>query len=136
MHSSGVYAVKKYGLVTPLENEQALTIGTAHIMVMHTPGHIDDAVCFYIEADSASNGAPNLITGDTLFVGGCGRTNSQGVKKLFESLQAIKTLPLETVIYPGHDYGDTPVSTMQHELAHNKYYLVDSFESFSNLRLS
>jgi glyoxylase-like metal-dependent hydrolase (beta-lactamase superfamily II) len=66
----------------------------------------------------------NLFTGDTLFVGAVGRTDLPGgsFKQLTESLQKlVKTLPPDTVVWPGHDYGDQPRSTLRREAETNPY---------------
>jgi glyoxylase-like metal-dependent hydrolase (beta-lactamase superfamily II) len=66
----------------------------------------------------------NLFTGDTLFVGAVGRTDLPGgsMETLLNSIEK-KLLPLpgETVIWPGHDYGDQPTSTMAREMETNPY---------------
>ena len=135
VHTKGVLELQKYGDVRAIEDSSVLTLGRENIKVIYTPGHIDDAVCFYIEAASTPNNTPLVITGDTLFVGGCGRTNELRVKDLYESLAELSALPEETVVFPGHDYGDTSTSTIGYEKAHNKYYLVGNFNEFKKIRL-
>ena len=124
----------RLGDVVPqaLSEGSILALGNTEIAALYTPGHLDDSVCFYSE-DTAS--APILITGDTLFVEGCGRTNEKEVEDLYNSLQRLKTLPPETILYPGHDYGTTPTSTIGRELQNNKYLLVQNFAEFKKLRL-
>jgi hydroxyacylglutathione hydrolase len=83
---------------------------------LHTPGHTPGACCILI------NG--NLFTGDTLFVGAVGRTDLPGASftQLLESLKnKILTLPPETIVWPGHDYGDQPHSTIGREMETNPY---------------
>ncbi|MCJ7596721.1 MAG: MBL fold metallo-hydrolase [Desulfobacterales bacterium] len=66
----------------------------------------------------------NLFTGDTLFVGAAGRTDLTGgsLETLIESIEKkILPLPGETVIWPGHNYGDTPTSTIAREMEENVY---------------
>ncbi|MBN1102414.1 MAG: MBL fold metallo-hydrolase, partial [Deltaproteobacteria bacterium] len=66
----------------------------------------------------------NLFTGDTLFVGAAGRTDLTGasLNTLLESIEKrILPLPKETVIWPGHDYGETPSSTLEREMEENIY---------------
>jgi glyoxylase-like metal-dependent hydrolase (beta-lactamase superfamily II) len=90
---------------------------------LHTPGHSPGACCIRIDG--------NLFTGDTLFVGAVGRTDLPGSSfdQLLESLKnKILTLPPETVIWPGHDYGDHHRSTVAHEMETNPYitdFLID-----------
>ena len=67
----------------------------------------------------------NLFTGDTLFVGAVGRTDVTGASldTLLESLEKkILALPKETVVWPGHDYGETPTSTLGREMATQSLY--------------
>ncbi|MFC1616509.1 MBL fold metallo-hydrolase [Patescibacteria group bacterium] len=113
-----------------------IKVGELEIKVLHTPGHIDDAVCYYIPKDKAEDGVPKLLTGDTLFVEGCGRADLSGsnVEDLYKTLQKLKKLPDETKVYPGHDYGSKPVSTIGWEKEHNRYFLCKDFDEFESLR--
>ena len=99
-----------------LKDGDVLEVGDLKIKVIHTPGHTPGSVCFLI------NG--NLFTGDTLFVGAVGRTDLIGASldTLLKSLQErLLTLPKDTVIWPGHDYGETPTSTISWEMQENPY---------------
>ena len=93
-----------------------LLLGNLTLEFIHTPGHTPGAVCVLVEN--------NLITGDTLFVGAVGRTDLPGgsMETLLKSIEK-KLLPLpgETVIWPGHDYGDQPTSTLAREKETNPY---------------
>lgn len=113
-----------------------IIVGEIVIQVVHTPGHIDDAVCFYIDK-GVNDSSPALITGDTLFVEGCGRTNEHDVETLYDSLCRIKTFDPDTKIYPGHDYGSQPVSTIAHELEHNRFLkaIDNGYDAFVQERL-
>jgi glyoxylase-like metal-dependent hydrolase (beta-lactamase superfamily II) len=100
---------------------QRLPLGRWEAMVLHTPGHTPGAICLYFPG--------HLFTGDTLFVGAAGRTDLPGgsLETLISSLEAkIMPLPDETRIWPGHDYGDTPSSTLGEEKIHNPF-LTDFF---------
>ena len=93
-----------------------IRIGEVSLQVLHTPGHTPGGICLY--TDQA------LFTGDTLFVGGVGRTDFPGGSwaLLLQSIQSkIWTLPDDTVIYPGHNYGPSPTSTIRNERLHNPY---------------
>jgi len=136
VHTMGLSVLETTAKLTPLKEGDQLSLGDNLIEVMHTPGHIDDAVCYFIKAKYATDGLPKVITGDTLFVGGCGRTNETRVKDLYESLQELKALPPKTVVYPGHDYGSSPTSTIGHEVATNQYYRAPNFTAFKKLRLN
>ncbi|HEC31316.1 MAG TPA: MBL fold metallo-hydrolase, partial [Deltaproteobacteria bacterium] len=83
---------------------------------IHTPGHTPGSCCLKVDN--------NLFTGDTLFVGAVGRTDLPGAsfEQLLKSIETkIITLPPETLILPGHDYGDQPTSTIKREMETNPY---------------
>ncbi len=93
-----------------------VTFGNLTMKFIHTPGHTKGSCCILVEG--------NLFTGDTLFVGAVGRTDLPGgsMKELVSSLlKLVKTLPPETVVWPGHDYGDQPSSTLAREAKQNPY---------------
>jgi hydroxyacylglutathione hydrolase len=93
-----------------LEHGAALEVGALGIEVIHTPGHTPDGVCLLCGG--------KLFTGDTLFVGECGRTDISGgdASALYDSLFGkLLGLPDETEVYPGHDYGPRPSSTIGEE---------------------
>ncbi len=156
-HIEGVGAlVKKYGipvymhsnakgrveapeeLIHYLEDGDEIEIGDLKLKALYTPGHIDDAICYYIDKEQAVDGVPKVLTGDTLFVEGCGRADfpESNVEDLYESLNRLKELPDETEVYSGHDYGSKPVSTIGWEKEYNKYFLAQDFEEFRNRRVS
>jgi glyoxylase-like metal-dependent hydrolase (beta-lactamase superfamily II) len=92
-----------------------IRIGNVAFKVIHTPGHTPGGICLYC--------APNIITGDTLFVGGLGRTDFPGGshEELLESIRTqLLTLPPETVVWPGHGYGGSK-STIGNEAASNPF---------------
>lgn len=92
-----------------------IRIGNVAFKVLHTPGHTPGGICLY--------SAPNIITGDTLFVGGLGRTDFPGGshEELLESIRTqLLTLPAETVVWPGHGYGGSQ-STIGNEAASNPF---------------
>jgi hydroxyacylglutathione hydrolase len=93
-----------------------IVIGETSLKVLHTPGHSPGGICLY------SKGI--VFTGDTLFVGAVGRTDLGGGS--FEVLAAsirnkLFTLPDETIVAPGHNYGETPKSTIGREKVYNPY---------------
>jgi glyoxylase-like metal-dependent hydrolase (beta-lactamase superfamily II) len=89
-----------------------LMIGGFRIKVIHTPGHSPDSICLLV------NG--KLMTGDTLFVKGYGRTDLPGgnSKELYRSLLRLMNLNENIKVYPGHDYGLKPCSTIKDEKKH------------------
>ena len=93
-----------------------ITVGEVSLSVIHTPGHSPGAICLY--------GHGLLFTGDTLFVGGVGRTDLGGGSSevLVSSIRnKLFTLPDSTVVLPGHNYGSAPKSTIGTEKATNPY---------------
>ncbi len=91
-----------------------IEIGEIKITLLHTPGHTPGSQCFLIDS--------GLISGDTLFVGGCGRVDLPGgdAVKMYETLtQVLAKLPDNIRLYPGHDYGPKAVSTMGEEKRDN-----------------
>jgi len=99
-----------------VQDEEELTFGDITMKFIHTPGHTPGSCCVLIDG--------NLFTGDTLFVGAVGRTDLPGgsLDLLIDSLQTrIITLPPDTIVWPGHDYGDRPQSTVRREMQTNPY---------------
>ncbi|MBC7092296.1 MAG: MBL fold metallo-hydrolase [Nitrososphaeria archaeon] len=90
-----------------LDDGSVIYLGSIKIKVIHTPGHTEDSICLLVDS--------KLLTGDTLFVGGCGRTDLPGgdARKLYHSLfNKLLQLDDSVEVYPGHDYGSTPSSTL------------------------
>ncbi len=79
-----------------------LDIGGVTIQVIATPGHTQNSVCYYVPGRAGTHGT--VYTGDTLFVGGCGRLLEGDALTLWQSLQRLAALPDETLVYCGHDY--------------------------------
>lgn len=98
-----------------MKDGDTLTFGNISATFLHTPGHTPGGCCILIDG--------NLFTGDTLFVGAVGRTDFPGSSfdELIASLGKIIKLPPDTVIWPGHDYGDRPTSTVAREMRTNPY---------------
>ncbi len=103
--------------ILPTADKSHITASGLDIVCLHTPGHTTGSQCFFV------NGA--LFTGDTLFVGACGRVDLEGGSptQMAASLARLATLPEATVVFPGHDYGGTPTSTIGDEKNHNPYML-------------
>lgn len=135
VHQQGVSNLVSQSPVFPFKDKETLVLGESQVMVLHTPGHTDDASCFYIDIQNASDGIPKLITGDTLFVEGCGRTTTKSVHILYRSLQKLMRLSSGTEVYPGHDYGSQPHSTIGWEKEHNRFLCAKNYEAFKKLRL-
>ena len=87
-----------------------ITFGNSELLVIHTPGHSKDSICLV--------GDGKIFSGDTLFVGNCGRVDLPGgsSKELYHSLSEIlSNLDENLVLYSGHNYGSTPTSTLGNE---------------------
>jgi len=113
---------KELGLPPPapadikLKDGDVLEVGKLRIEVIHTPGHTPGCVCYLVGG--------NLFSGDTLFVGAAGRTDLIGgsLDTLLESLEKrLIVLEKETVVWPGHDYGESLTSTIGREMEENPY---------------
>lgn len=92
---------------------------------IHTPGHSPESMCVIINNKG-------LLTGDTLFIGECGRVDLPGgsAEELYESFQKIKTLDRDLIVFPGHDYGPKQATTLGEQITTN-YTLADrSCEDF------
>lgn len=141
-HIQGIEAVKRATGATVLGHESAdhpvdqhladgdeLELAGLRIEILHTPGHRFDSVCAIVEGT-------HLVTGDTLFVGECGRVDLPGsdVRAMHHSLLTrLGALPADLVVCPGHDYGKMPLSTLGEERRTNdtlKSRTLDEFERF------
>lgn len=91
------------GIDQLVEDGQMLPVGDAEIRVIATPGHTSTSVCYYTPPSQGSTSGI-LWTGDTLFVGGCGRLFESDARVMWQSLQRLASLPDETLVYCGHDY--------------------------------
>lgn len=103
-------------------------IGEVELTFLHTPGHTPGSQCFLVEN--------NLVSGDTLFVRGCGRCDLPGgdPHAMYESVtQKLMKLPDDTLLYPGHFYGKEPTSTLKDEKKLNPYFLTGNLETFIRL---
>ncbi|MGI0128889.1 MAG: MBL fold metallo-hydrolase, partial [Thermoplasmata archaeon] len=97
-----------------VDDGDAIAAGRLKFEVVHTPGHTKDSVLYLFEG--------NVATGDTLFVGECGRTDLPGSdpSEMYDSLhRRIVALDDALVVLPGHDYGPTPTSTIGREKREN-----------------
>ena len=114
----------------PLEDGGMLSIGHLRLTAHHVPGHCDDHVVLYESVHRL------LITGDLLFVGKVGGTdNDRDARTEWRSLQRLLTLvPDETTVWPGHDYGVRPSSTIGLEKQTNPFLLCADESAFLRLK--
>jgi hydroxyacylglutathione hydrolase len=106
-----------------------LSLGEINLQFILTPGHTPGGICILVDNKA-------IITGDTLFIGDCGRTDlSDGnINQMFKSLQEkIKPLPDNVIVYPGHDYGEKPFDTLGSQKKKNKTLLARNIEEFSKI---
>lgn len=140
-HSNGDAAIKRllgkrallFGCTDPetavtVKDRARFPLGDLEITILHTPGHTNDSVCVYV--------GDAVFTGDTLFVGKVGGTDfGPGARAEYHSLHGkLLTLPDDTRVFPGHDYGVVPESTIAHERQTNPFLLQPDFEAFVHLK--
>ena len=120
------------------KDDSIIKIGNLNIKIIHTPGHYFDSICYYLQ---------NIIfTGDTLFVGRTGRTidKKSDIEKLYDSVyNKILPLPSDTIIYPGHDYGEKKSISIEDNIqiskllrAKNKKDFYDRMNDYEKNRIS
>lgn len=122
---------KGHGHLVSLTDGQEFKIGSLVVTALNTPGHTPGSTCYLVKAPD--DPILHLFTGDTLFQGNCGRSDLPGgdPKVLFESLSKLKQLDPSTRVYPGHDYGTRPVTTIAFEKQNNPTLRVGSFAEFN-----
>ncbi len=113
---------------TAIKDGETLELGELVLEFIHTPGHTEDSICIKVK--------DKLITGDTLFVGKVGGTyGEEDSKTEFESLKKLMNLPPGTEVWPGHNYGEAPSSTIKFELANNPFIeRLNDFSEFLRLK--
>lgn len=87
-----------------------IKFGNSELTVLHTPGHSKDSICLV--------GDNKIFTGDTLFVGNCGRIDLPGgsARELYRSfVEKLAKLDESLIVYPGHNYGSSKTSTIENE---------------------
>ena len=115
-----------------LSPEVPLILGDITIETIHAPGHSAGEVCFLVKG---GEGPWALLTGDTVFVGDVGRCDLEtgSVGEMFGTIQRLKALPGDTVIFPGHDYGPSPTSTIGRERAESAAFRCATVEELDAL---
>jgi len=109
------YKLSRINSDVKVDDGDVIRVGSIPVKVIHTPGHTRDSLCLLVNNQK-------LLTGDTLFVGECGRTDLPGgnSKDLYHSLfHKLLKLSDDVEVYPGHDYGSRPYSTMGEEKRSN-----------------
>jgi glyoxylase-like metal-dependent hydrolase (beta-lactamase superfamily II) len=117
------------GVDVPVRDGDTLALGALTLSFIDTPGHTDDSVCVLC--------GDKLVTGDLLFVGKVGGTDlGGGARKEWESLKKVMTLGPAIEVYPGHDFGVAPSSTIGDEARTNPFILCETFEAFVELKMN
>ena len=110
------------------DGTEEVPLGGVPVRCVHTPGHTPGSQCFLVDG--------RLISGDTLFIGSCGRVDLPGSDpaQMYDSLvNKLKQLPDDTMLYPGHNYADRPTSTIGDEKKRNVYLRFSRLEDFLGL---
>jgi len=128
----GGLAVPRH-IIKNVKTEGTVLLGDVRIEMIATPGHTPGSQCLLVR--DSKTPAPIVVTGDTLFMGACGRSDFpySNPEQLYQSLMKLKKLDPETVIYPGHDYGGTPSNPMKKEMKSNPFLLADSLDVFLSM---
>ncbi len=113
-----------------VDDHDKLTVGQIEFECLHTPGHTPGCQSFKYQ--------DVLLTGDTLFIDGCGRCDLPGgnAKTMYQSLSnVIMKLPDTTIIYPGHNYGPVAFATLAEQKRTNPYLQAKTLSNFLNERM-
>jgi len=128
-HEASFYMPGHKNIVKVVDGEK-LKVGDIEFTCVLTPGHTPGCQCFHYKNV--------LITGDAMFIDGCGRCDLPGgdAKKMFNSLyNVIMKLPEDTVVYPGHNYGPVPYASLKEQKLSNPYLLCGSEKEFLQQRM-
>jgi glyoxylase-like metal-dependent hydrolase (beta-lactamase superfamily II) len=108
----------------------AIALGPIQVRLLHTPGHTPGSQCFLVE----ERGQPGrLVSGDTLFLGSCGRVDLPGSdpEAMYHSLNnTLRALADDTIVYPGHLYSSEAQDTLGAQKRVNPYLRAASLENF------
>ena len=116
---------KESANITAVSGGEKIPLGDLEIQLIHTPGHTPGSQCFLVNN--------NLVSGDTLFIGACGRCDLPGgdPQQMYQSLtQRLMKLPDKTMVYPGHNYADQPSSTLKEQKQQNPFMKFQSLNDF------
>lgn len=112
------------GDLTQHRGGDVVEVGAVRITLVHTPGHTPGSQCFHVDG--------RLVSGDTLFLDGCGRTDFPGSdpSAMYDSLQTLAAMPAGTVVFPGHRYSAQAHDTIEHIRGGNYVYAPQSKEQW------
>ncbi len=117
----------------PVQSGDRLSVGDVEVEFIHTPGHTPGSQCFLV---APGRPGARLVSGDTLFIGACGRVDLPGADPaaMYESLtQKLAKLPDDVVLFPGHDYGELPSEPLGEQKRKNRFLRVPSLEAWLRL---
>ena len=133
--SSRIVSSKEDGQKLPIKpdilvcDKSQLKVGNILLSFLLTPGHTPGGICIIVDKKA-------MLTGDTLFIGDCGRTDLPGgnLAQMYASLhEKIMKLPDELIVYPGHDYGERPFDSLGCQKRNNKTLKVKTLKEFSTI---
>tara|TARA_E500000331_G_scaffold94392_2_gene90597 strand:- start:3058 stop:4203 length:1146 start_codon:yes stop_codon:yes gene_type:complete len=113
--------------IVSVESGDTLKVGDIEIEFLHTPGHTPGSQCFRVKN--------TLISGDTLFINGCGRVDLPGSNSedMYHSMCKLCGLPDDTLLLPGHNYGHVPNATMGETKQMNTYLRIDNIDTWKTI---
>ena len=113
--------------IVSVESGDTLKVGDIEIEFLHTPGHTPGSQCFRVKN--------TLISGDTLFINGCGRVDLPGSNSedMYHSMCKLCSLPDGTLLLPGHNYGHVPNATMGETKQMNTYLRIDDIDTWKTI---
>lgn len=124
--------IRQYEFTCPnliaIQHLQDVMVGQFSVTALLTPGHTKGSVCYLIDR--------HCFTGDTIFIEGVGICDNSGINSLYDSVQFIKQyLPQQTLIWPGHSFGEQPGKELSFLLQNNIYFLLNRRDAFTDFRM-
>jgi hydroxyacylglutathione hydrolase len=122
--------IDKFGITPDIKvpNSSMIKLGDIQLKFLLTPGHTPDGLCIIVNNKA-------ILTGDTLFIDNCGRADLSGgnIVDLFNSLQKIKKLKDDILVYPGHDYGKKLFDSLGSQKKTNPTLVAHNIDEFSKI---
>lgn len=117
-HCGGVNKlISSYGNIDIVDYKSNIkTLFNSDLEIIRTPGHSVDSCCFYLPKERI------IFSGDTLFIGICGKVREEMYREMYSSLQKLKLLPKETRVLPGHEYLKNSLDFLHRVNADSSFY--------------